>query len=792
MSKTRDTSLPQHHYDQGHYGELPLNALPAGDRDNETLVASGSTYITEYPVDTREDGSHEGRVYSLNFTGPGVTVNVASGIATITVASGGAGGSPLTVQDMGLDDVVNNVTTLSFYEFEFDVVDAGGGEAQVFLHADLYDRFPRVMVTPDDAGFGDYLIHKLSGTAGVTAYLYENGSGFQYLVLSGTAGGPGTDELVKVSSNDTTGNYLLNKLVAGANITLTENNNGGNESITITAASGSVRGGSIGVSLYHSTTQSVNSSTDTKLEFNTEHFDTHGFHSTVSNTTRITIPSGLAGKYLIGGSVIWDGNTTGTRFLGIRKNGAAIPGANAKGQPPTPGLVQNTHIFIDLAVNDYIELNVWQDSGGSRTVGSANDWERHGFWAVLLSTGLSEVNQSLLVIGDPPSFTNTADKDFRGASNLGPYTAVGTSAGTVNLFETNTSANKYELTNYGLLVQVGHSQTASFRSDYTLPDGKSMVLAVQPFRVSAGDNAKVALVLNDTDTGPIDGEFFEVMLEQDATEWVIQSNRQGDTAGIEFTQQEYEIPHLLLFRIARSGTDYSAWVSQDGGGWAFVYQGSEGVAFNNVWITAAGSSSGQTYMPVARFAFIVEGEGLGSYDPWEGIAGLIGKVRISNNDSTPNYMVNKLSGTAGVTLYEYNNGGDEILVISGSNWNTYSPAWTSTGTAPSIGNGTLTGRWKYLDNDAVAIQIRLTWGSTTSAGTGDYNFGLPVSAAFEQVLSAVILDSGTDWKLAVATTANGASNSVRVIPEGANLMSGTSPMTWASGDKLIITGIIEI
>ena len=52
-----------------------------------------------------------------------------------------------------------------------------------------------------------------------------------------------TDELVKVSANDTTGGYLTTKLVAGSNITLTENNDGGNETLTITSAGGSGGGG---------------------------------------------------------------------------------------------------------------------------------------------------------------------------------------------------------------------------------------------------------------------------------------------------------------------------------------------------------------------------------------------------------------------------------------------------------------------------------------------------------------------------------------------------------------------
>lgn len=47
--------------------------------------------------------------------------------------------------------------------------------------------------------------------------------------------GPDTDELVKVSGNDTTAGFLNGKLVAGANITLTEQNDGANESLEVAA-----------------------------------------------------------------------------------------------------------------------------------------------------------------------------------------------------------------------------------------------------------------------------------------------------------------------------------------------------------------------------------------------------------------------------------------------------------------------------------------------------------------------------------------------------------------------------
>lgn len=42
-----------------------------------------------------------------------------------------------------------------------------------------------------------------------------------------------TDEVAKVSSNDTTAGYLNGKLIAGSGISLTENNNGGNETLGI-------------------------------------------------------------------------------------------------------------------------------------------------------------------------------------------------------------------------------------------------------------------------------------------------------------------------------------------------------------------------------------------------------------------------------------------------------------------------------------------------------------------------------------------------------------------------------
>lgn len=65
--------------------------------------------------------------------------------------------------------------------------------------------------------------------------------------LTQLAAAGGADEKAKVSSNDTTQGYLNGKLVAGAGITLTENNDAGNETLSVIATN-SVATGHTGLS----------------------------------------------------------------------------------------------------------------------------------------------------------------------------------------------------------------------------------------------------------------------------------------------------------------------------------------------------------------------------------------------------------------------------------------------------------------------------------------------------------------------------------------------------------------
>lgn len=119
--------------------------------------------------------------------------------------------------------------------------------------------------------------------------------------------------------------------------------------------------------VYNSANESINNATDTALTFNSERFDTDTIHSTVSNTSRLTATT--AGKYLIFGHAQFAPNATGTRKVFIRLNGTTNLGTI---EVPNNGGAANVELPIttiyQLAATDYVELVVFQNSGGALNV----------------------------------------------------------------------------------------------------------------------------------------------------------------------------------------------------------------------------------------------------------------------------------------------------------------------------------------------------------------------------------------------------------------------------------------
>ena len=122
------------------------------------------------------------------------------------------------------------------------------------------------------------------------------------------------------------------------------------------------------VRVYHNATQSITTATETALSFNSERFDqvagaASTQHDTVTNNTRLTCR--YAGVYHIIGNAGFSGNATGVRIYQIRLNGATeIARAESTGSTAYNS-VQTVATLYVLAVNDYVELTVTQNSGGS-------------------------------------------------------------------------------------------------------------------------------------------------------------------------------------------------------------------------------------------------------------------------------------------------------------------------------------------------------------------------------------------------------------------------------------------
>lgn len=135
-----------------------------------------------------------------------------------------------------------------------------------------------------------------------------------------------------------------------------------------TPASGSTFSG---VALFRTTNQTLSDGVGTNILFDGESFDTDSFHSTSSNTDRITIPSGKAGKYFLHARIPFSANATGTRIGMIRKNAAATVIARtslAPGNSTGPECVLEFSTIADLSVADYVVIEAYQDRGGTLDV----------------------------------------------------------------------------------------------------------------------------------------------------------------------------------------------------------------------------------------------------------------------------------------------------------------------------------------------------------------------------------------------------------------------------------------
>ncbi len=146
------------------------------------------------------------------------------------------------------------------------------------------------------------------------------------------------------------------------------------------------------------------------------------------------------------------------------------------------------------------------------------------------------------------------------------------------------------------------------------------------------------------------------------------------------------------------------------------------------------------------------------------------------------------------TLYS----GDRVPPTITPAWATYDVQWTAATTNPTLGNGTLSGWWRYIDDKMIAVRINLLVGSTTNVGVGQYRFSLPVNAvagAPDPQLDAVALHGGALYRyVGWANTTTAAASIVNMyrsnINTAENLAAWTNaaPVALASGHSFSMSG----
>jgi len=151
-----------------------------------------------------------------------------------------------------------------------------------------------------------------------------------------------------------------------------------------TPASGSTF---VGCQVYRTTNLSASNGTTTSITYDSEVLDTDGFHSTSTNTDRLTVPTGKGGKYLFNAQISWAGNATGVRELRLHKFTPSESNANIVGNnpPDASAFLQQLSWVQDLAAGDYVVFKVEQTSGGSLNVtGAATSYT---CWATMIYLG---------------------------------------------------------------------------------------------------------------------------------------------------------------------------------------------------------------------------------------------------------------------------------------------------------------------------------------------------------------------------------------------------------------------
>lgn len=120
-------------------------------------------------------------------------------------------------------------------------------------------------------------------------------------------------------------------------------------------------------------------------------------------------------------------------------------------------------------------------------------------------------------------------------------------------------------------------------------------------------------------------------------------------------------------------------------------------------------------------------------------------------------------------------------------WSGYTPTWTASTTNPTLGNGTLNGKYKQIGK-TVMVRVTFIVGSTTTFGAGAWHFALPTQAAAQHPGCGYAYDVSAGLYKPLSCYTPG--SAITVVSDG-GIVASTVPWTWASGDQLFLSVVYE-
>lgn len=262
-----------------------------------------------------------------------------------------------------------------------------------------------------------------------------------------------------------------------------------------------------------------------------------------------------------------------------------------------------------------------------RSAGSSGDVQEItvGTNLSLASGNLKCTAYTLGILDVKPGSADTPDDDFSSGSLDAKWTAVYGSSGTVDLFATGTTIATYDLASRPgwLMVQVGKNlgNKVYLRQDYTLPDGNSIVAAFacnSGFNTVAGavnNSLAYGIAVNSTDSDISSGTYTYIYADT--------QNLTGprpiivSSVGSNYTGPDncMGLGNVIYFRISRVGTNYSHFMSTNGGvTWCFLGTKALGGAADNVWIFWSLDTTITGPAPISGCKFFRLGTN--NIDPW--------------------------------------------------------------------------------------------------------------------------------------------------------------------------------